>query len=104
MILVPLAAVPSQTLSVVLANQDCQIALRQNGPNMYFDLTVSGQPVVIARIVRNKQRLLLDARYYGFVGDFIFNDTQGDTQPTYTGLNARYLLYYMEAVDLPAST
>jgi len=104
MIPIPLSAVPSQTFSTVLANQDCQIALRQNGANMYFDLTVDGGPIVTARIVRNKQRLLLDAQYLGFVGDFIFNDTQGDTQPTYTGLNARYVLYYMEAADLFVST
>lgn len=101
MIPVPLAAVPDQTLSIVLANQDCQMALRQNGANMYFDLVVSGAPVVTARIVRNKQRLLLDAQYHGFVGDFVFNDTQGDTQPTYKGLNTRYLLYYLEAADIP---
>jgi len=101
MIPVPTSAVPSQTFSIVLANQDCQIALRQNGANMYFDLAVSGTAVVTARIVRNKQRLLLDAQYHGFVGDFIFNDTQGDAQPFYTGLNTRYVLYYMEAADLP---
>jgi hypothetical protein len=101
MIPVPTSAVPSQTFSIVVANQDCQIALRQNGANMYFDLIVSGSPVVTARVVRNKQRLLLDAQYHDFVGDFIFNDTQGDTQPFYTGLGVRYQLFYMEAADLP---
>lgn len=99
MIRIPLAATPNQTLAAVLGGQACQIALRQNGDNMYFDLTVDGVAIVSTRIVRNKQLLLLDAKYYGFVGDFIFNDTQGDTQPTYTGLNSRYLLYYVEAGD-----
>ena len=100
MIRIPLAAVPNQTLAIVLASQACEIALRQNGDNMYFDLTVAGNPIVTSRIVRNKQRLLIDARYRGFVGDFIFNDSQGDTQPTYTGLDSRYFLYYLEAADL----
>lgn len=102
MIPVPTSAVPSQTFSIVLANQECQIALRQNGANMYFDLTVDGNPVVTGRIVRNKQRLLLDAQYHSVVGDFIFNDAQGDTQPYFTGLGAgRYQFFYMEVADLP---
>jgi hypothetical protein len=95
--LVPLIAVPSQTLSVVLGNQNAQIAVRQNGPNMYFDLSVDGSPIVVTRICRDRQRLLLDAKYRGFIGDFAFFDTQGTTQPFYTGLGARYLLVYLEA-------
>jgi hypothetical protein len=101
MIRVPLAVTPNQTLAIVLGGQACQIALRQNGANMYFDLTVNNSAIVLSRICRNKQRLLLDVAYRGFVGDFLFNDTQGDTQPDYTGLDSRYLLYYVEAADLP---
>lgn len=96
---VPLAAVPIQTFTMTLGGQSCEISLRQNGANMYFDLRVNNQDVVLSRIVRNKQLLLLDARYKGFRGDFLFNDTQGDTQPTYTGLNARYVLYYLPPTD-----
>lgn len=100
MIRVPLQAVPNQTLAITLAGQACQLALRQNGDNMYFDLTVNGTNIVLCRVVRNKQRLCIDAQYRPFVGDFLFNDTQGDTQPEYTGLDSRYLLYYLEQADL----
>lgn len=96
MIRVPLAATPNQTLAAVLGGQSCQIALRQNGANMYFDLRVNSVDIVLSRIVRNKQLLLLDVKYRGFRGNFFFNDAQGDTQPTYTGLNSRYFLYYVE--------
>ena len=96
---VPLFPVPNQTLAVVLAGQSCELALRQNGDNMYFDLTVNDVDIVLCRIVRNKQLLCLDARYRPFVGDFFFMDTQGDTQPEYTGLDTRYLLYYVETTD-----
>lgn len=99
MIRVPLQAVPNQTLAIVLAGQSCELALRQNGANMYFDLTVNGVDIVLTRIVRNKQLLCLDARYRPFVGDFFFIDTQGDTQPEYTGLDARYVLNYVEPTD-----
>ena len=101
MIHIPLAAVPNQTLSVVVGGQACQIALRQNGANMYFDLLVNNVAFVLCRIVRNKQRLLLDTKYRGFVGDFLFNDSQGDTQPYYTGLDVRYRLYYVATSELP---
>lgn len=101
MIHIPLSRVPSQTLSITLAGQACQIALRQNDANMYFDLTVNGSPVVTGRIARNKQRLLLDAQYYGFLGDFSFFDLQADTDPQYTGLDTQYVLYYLEAADFP---
>lgn len=97
---VPLQAVASQTLAVTLAGQACEIALRTNGSNMYFDLTAGGVSIVRSRIVRNKQLLLIDARYQPFLGDFLFNDTQGDTQPNFAGLDTRYVLYYVDAAEL----
>lgn len=102
MIHVPLSPVPLQTLSITLAGQACQIALRQNGASMFIDLTSGGAPIVTCRIARNKQRLLLDARYRGFVGDFSFFDSQGDTDPQFAGLDGRYKLYYLEVTDLTA--
>lgn len=101
MIRVPLAATPSQTFSVVLGNQSCEISLRQNGANMYFDLRSDGADIVRSRIVRNKQLLLLDAKYRKFRGQFMFVDTLGDTQPEYSELGTRYLLYYLAPTDLP---
>lgn len=103
MIRIPLSASASQTLSVVLGGQACEIALRQNGANMYFDLTANGRSVVRTRIVRNKQLLLLDAKYRKFVGDFIFVDTLGDTQPEYSKLGTRYVLYYLSPGDVPGA-
>lgn len=100
MIHIPLSAVPNQTLSITLAGQAFQVALRQNGDNMYIDLTAGGSSVIRTRICRNRQRLLLDAQYHGVVGDFFFNDSQGDTDPQYLGLDVRYKLYYLEVADL----
>lgn len=97
MILIPLQAVPNQTFNATLANQVAQIALRQNGPNIYFDLLVNDTPVVTTRICRDRQRLLLDAQYRGFSGDFAFVDTQGTDDPFFTGLGTRYQLYYIGA-------
>jgi hypothetical protein len=94
---IPLQAVPNQTLAVTLVQQSAQIALRQNGKNLYFDLLNSGAYVVRSRICRDRQRLLLDAQYMGFSGDFMFVDTQGTDDPFYSGLGSRFVLVYLPA-------
>lgn len=97
MIVVPLSQVPSQTLAITLNGQPCRISLRTNSGSMYFDLKIGIDPIVTSKICRNKQRLLLGVKYRGFIGDFMFVDTRGDSQPEYTGLNDRWLLYYLGA-------
>lgn len=92
---IPLQAAPSQTLAVTLARQAAQIALRTNNGKLYFDLSLNGEYIVRTRICRNFQRLLLDAQYRGFKGDFMFVDLQGVDDPVYTGLNTRFLLVYL---------
>lgn len=95
MILIPLQAVPSQTLATIVARQAVQVALRQNGEQMYFDLFYGGEAVVLARMCRDRVRLLTGAHYRGFEGDFAIVDTQGKDDPNYTGLGDRWKLYYL---------
>lgn len=95
MLRVPLQPVPIQTLATTLNRQSCQIAIRQNGGNVYFDLQLNGAYIVRTRICRDRQRLLLDAAYRGFLGDFAFVDTQGSSNPQFAGLGARYQLAYL---------
>jgi hypothetical protein len=96
MIQVPLSAVPSQSFSIRLGGQPCQIALRQNGSFLYFTLLVNNTPIVTYRLCQNRQRILIDAKYKLFVGDFMFVDqSTADEAPFYTGLNSRWLLYYL---------
>lgn len=100
MLHVPLTAIANQTTSVNLGGQPAQISVRLIGSSLYFTLQNGATPIVTARICRNMQRLLLDAQYQPFVGDFFFKDTQGDTDPQYLSLDTRYFLYYLEASDL----
>lgn len=93
---VPLAAVPSQTLSIVLRGQSCAISIFTRTTGIYFDLDADGVTIVRGMICRNEARLLLDRGYKGFVGDFVFVDTQGVDDPIYTGLGARWLLLYRD--------
>lgn len=101
---VPLTAVAAQTLSINLGSQACQIAVYTLGlgvdAHLYFDLSVAGVPIVNTRICRNVQLLLSDSRYQPFEGDFMFVDTQGDTDPAYAGLGTRYVFLYILPTEL----
>jgi hypothetical protein len=97
MIRIPLQAVPNQTLAVTLTRQNTQLAIRQNGGALYFELISNGASIVRTRICRDRQRLLLNLRYLGFIGDFAFVDTRGIADPQYFGLGSRFQLYYLEA-------
>lgn len=96
---IPLAAVPSQTLSVLLASQNCQIKVYQKTTGVYIDLYVNNVPVVTGVICRNAVQVVRQA-YLGFGGDLAFLDTQGSDDPTYTGLGARFQLVYFAAGEL----
>jgi hypothetical protein len=103
MLIVPTQAVPNQTFAILLGGQSCQIALSTRFYGLFFDLSVNNIPVRNGVICQNLNRII---RYpsLGFIGDFWFTDTQGSTDPVYTGLGSagRYLLEYWEAADLVA--
>jgi hypothetical protein len=103
MLLVPLQAVPSQALSVQLAGQNCQINVYQKFFGVFFDLYNANTNVLIIGgcLCLNLNRLVRSA-YLGFQGDFAFYDTQGATNPQYTGLGTRYQLIYLTVADLAA--
>lgn len=100
---VPLAAVPAQTASVVLGGQNCQIAIRLFRGSLYFSLSVDNDPIVRNHVCRNRTRMLLAQQYRRFIGDFVFVDTRGDTEPTYTGLASRYVLLYLTEAEVNAA-
>lgn len=92
-LLIPLSAVPSQTVSVAVSGQVAKITVRTIGAALFFSL----DGVLTNRICRNRQRLLIASEYHGFVGDFEFVDTKGDADPAYWGLGARFQLVYRDA-------
>jgi hypothetical protein len=121
MLIVPLNAVPSQTLTISLDGQSCQIAVYQKQPivdeygvaaGLFFDLIVGGVPITNTVRCLDRTPLLLDRRYLGFAGDFWFVDTTATeggpptfngAPPYYTGLGAQFVLLYLEAADLAAA-
>lgn len=98
-VIIPLQRVPSQTLSVLVANQSCQINVYQRFYGVFFDLYADNVLVVGGVKCQNLNRLVRD-KYLGFIGDFTFFDQQTDdnnlgTDPQYEGFGTRYLLLYL---------
>ena len=96
---VPLKAVPSQTLSVTLSGQNCQLNVYVKYGVLFMDVYVNNQPIILGVLCENLNRIVRSV-YLGFVGDFVFDDTQGFTDPVFSGLGARYQLLYLETQDL----
>lgn len=99
MIQVPLQAVPSQTVSVTLGGQACQLNVYSKSAALYVDIYVNNAVIALGVQCENGNRLVRYA-YLGFIGDLIFVDTQGSADPFYTGLDGRFLLEYLDTADL----
>ncbi|WP_088364704.1 phage baseplate plug family protein [Acetobacter pasteurianus] len=91
---IALNAVAAQTLKVSLPSCIVQITLRQRSTGLYADFSLNGVVTVCGVICQDRTWLIRDS-YLGFRGDFIFVDTQGSSDPTYSGLGDRYLLIYV---------
>jgi hypothetical protein len=127
MLKIPLGAVPNQTLNVTLDNQNVSLSIytlprsaqwysltqtpvKPAEPSLiqttFMDVLLSGNTIKTCIQAVNQMRMLADCQYTAFVGDFVFLDTQGNTNPIYTGFgtNPRYQLIYLEAADLAATS
>jgi hypothetical protein len=96
---VPLQQIPNQAASVQLNGQNCQINVYQKFYGIFLDLYVSDVLIIGGCFCRNLNRLVRSA-YLGFQGDLGFWDTQGSSNPYYTGVGARYQLVYLTPADL----
>jgi len=121
MLQIPLSAVPSQTLNIVLDGQSCQIAVYQKQPivdeygvaaGLFFDLVVGGVPIKNAVRCLDRTPLLLDCAYLGVVGMPMFLDTLATAggpptfngqPPYYTGLGSQFVLLWLEPADIAAA-
>ena len=57
MLIVPVQAVPNQTLSILLANQLCQLTLRTRFFGLFMDVSVNDAPIVQGVICRHWNRI-----------------------------------------------
>ncbi len=101
MLLIPLSPTPSQTLNVTLAGQACTINVYQKFYGLFCSIFVNQTPIIQGVLCLNRN-YIVRSTYLGFIGDLGFIDTQGTSDPSYTGLGDRFALLYLEASDLPA--
>jgi hypothetical protein len=102
MLIVPLQPVPNQTLTVLLANQNCRINVYQKFFGLYMDIAIGAAAPILTGGVCLDRNKMVRYSYLGFVGDLAFFDTQGTNDPTYDGLGSRYQLVYLEVADVAA--
>jgi hypothetical protein len=98
--IVPLQAVPNQTLQIQLNGQICTLEIYQTDYELAINVYVAGALIIGGVICQNLNRIIRSL-YLGFSGDLSFLDTQGTSDPVYTGLGSRWLLYYLFPSDLP---
>lgn len=96
---VPLNPVPSQTLNLTLNNQPLKLIIYTLSTGLFMDVKLNNVTIVSGVICLNNNKIVREA-YSGLIGDFMFTDTQGSSDPEYSGLGSRYLLVYLEASDL----
>jgi hypothetical protein len=90
---IPIIAVAAQSFTIQLGAQNCAISLVQKNTGLFFSMTVNGASCVDSVLCLNLVGLIREA-YYGFSGQLAFFDTQGTSDPYYTGLGDRYVLLY----------
>jgi hypothetical protein len=99
MLTFPLLQTPNLTFTTTVAKQPCRINLYTGTDNLtYFDLFLNNVPIVQYVICENL-KLLVQMAYLGFVGDFMFMDSQGSNDPVYTGFGSRYNLVYLNPTE-----
>lgn len=99
MLYIPVQPIPNQKLSISLGAQSCTINLYQQAYGMYLDLYIGTNPIVTGIICLN-YNLIVRNSYFGFLGDLFIGDSQGSSDPVYTGLSTRWFLVYLSASDV----
>ena len=100
---IPITDAPSQTLSAVLAGQSCNVKIHTRQESLYLDLYVNNVLILAGAAGRDRVLIVRDT-YLGLVGDLMFIDTLGSSDPSYPGLGSRYTLLYITPADIEAAT
>jgi len=101
--LIPLAAVPSQTLVLTLDGQAVRLNVYQRSASLYMDVLVDDALVIGGVVAQDRNRIVREL-YRGFLGDFAFIDQLEFADPVYTGIGpgGRWPLLYYTAAEVAA--
>ncbi|MEG2172380.1 MAG: hypothetical protein RRY29_03870 [Desulfovibrionaceae bacterium] len=96
MIEIPLIAVPSQSLQILLDGQECTISVYQRNARLYMDMDVGDVRVVTGAICLDGVNVVWHAQVV-FTGSLHFVDTQGREAPQWAGLGSRWRMIFINA-------
>ncbi len=99
MLIVPLQAIPNQTVTVTLNDQVTQINIYQTYNGLFIDVYLENDLIIGGVICENQNRIIRSA-YLGYSGDFAWIDMQGTSDPEYSGIGTRYFLAYLTETEL----
>ena len=98
--IIPLQPVPWQTVSVLLADQSCDMRVYQQLTGLYIDLYIDNVLIIGGVLCHNIDRIVRNS-YLGFLGDLVFIDNLNqDADPYYIGLGDQFSLAYLSVDDL----
>ena len=99
MITIPIGDTPSQILTTTINGQACRLRIFTRQSKLYIDLYVSDKLIVAGALCMCGVKVVRNA-YLGFVGDLLFVDTQGSSDPSSPGLGTRYQLTYATPAEV----
>jgi len=91
--IIPINQYANQDLTVMLGGQKCLIVIKQKSTGVFIDVTVNTVLMIQGQLCLDRVPVLF-ADYRGFVGTLQFEDTQGVSDPVYTGFGTRWILNY----------
>lgn len=100
MLIIPTQPLANQSFQCQLGGQATTLNIYQQAYGLYVDVYI-GADLIIGGVIAENYNRIVRSQYLGYLGDFIFVDTQGNDDPVYTGLGSRYQLVYLEQSELP---
>lgn len=91
---IPLSKSASQSMQITLNGQNCSLFLTQRDGRMYCALSVSNVSIWKSVLCHDRTPIR-QFRVQKFVGNLVFVDRDGSSDPVHTGFGERYRLYYI---------
>ena len=96
---IPLIATPAQQVQTNVGGQNVLLDVRQLRYGLFMTV-YKDDALVVAGVICHDRCLIIRSAYFGFSGDFMFADTQGSSDPDYTGLGDRWELVWLDPSEL----
>ena len=97
MLTIPIQPIPNQKLRFTVAEQSCEVQLRQQNTGLYFSLIADGVSICNSVLCQNAAPI---NSQLAFNGIFTLFDTGGKDKPDYSGLGTKWILCYLGADEL----